>query len=600
MKKRLFFTLCFVCIAATGLLPGQQPPTTDQADKIIEEDLPKPINPALASARATMRTFLEAFSKKDDKGEYYLDETEAIVCLDLSHLNPDVQALKGKELVIQLKEVIDRTEFVDVEKISDANEGSPYVFLRQPSLGEVTIERQPNGDWLFTKHTVRSLPDLRRALEEKKVVEGVEVEAPKDASFSAWVRSKTPGVLHVQILFFEFWQWIGLILLVLVGILVDKIVVFLVQGSVNRYLKRRKQKVDPELLHTSLRPVGLPAMAFVWWIGISCLGLPAEILQIFIVAVKFIVTVAVVMMMYRLVDLISDLFTKRAEKTESRFDDLLVPLIRKSVKVFIVAFGVVFVADNLGTDVQGLLAGIGLGGLAVALAAKDAISNLFGSLTILLDRPFQVGDWVVIGNVEGTVEEVGFRSTRIRTFQNSLITLPNSILINASVDNLGVREFRRWSTKLTIAYNTPPEKIDAFCEGVRELIRRHPYTRKDYFHVYLNEFGAASLNIILYVFFVAPDWATELRERHRLAVDMLRLADEMGVEFAFPTQTLYMRREEWSVPTTAEGKYPQETIRQQEEAQKMARQLADGVLDGKTPPPVTISAPSELDHGDAG
>lgn len=106
-----------------------------------------------------------------------------------------------------------------------------------------------------------------------------------------------------------------------------------------------------------------------------------------------------------------------------------------------------------------------------------------------MDRPFEVGDGVVVGDVEGTVEEVGFRSTRIRTFYNSLITLPNSNLIKASVDNLGDRRLRRWQITLGIAHNTPPELIDAFCEGVRELVRNHPYTRKDYFHVSFNDFG---------------------------------------------------------------------------------------------------------------
>ena len=116
---------------------------------------------------------------------------------------------------------------------------------------------------------------------------------------------------------------------------------------------------------------------------------------------------------------------------------------------------------------------------------------------------------------------------------------------------MGERRFRRLSTKFAIAYDTPPETVDAFCEGVRELVLRHPYTRKDYFHVYFNEFGAACLEIMLYVFFETPDWATERRERHRLAVDILRLAHELGVAFAFPTQTVYLREEPWKAPELA-------------------------------------------------
>jgi len=128
------------------------------------------------------------------------------------------------------------------------------------------------------------------------------------------------------------------------------------------------------------------------------------------------------------------------------------------------------------------------------------------------------------------------------TFHNSVITIPNSKMVNTQVDNYGVRQYRRAKIMLSITYSTPPEKIDAFCEGIRELIRLHPYTRKDYYHVYFNKFGASSLDILLYLFFEVPDWSTELRERHRLFVDILRLADRIGVEFAFPTQTLWLER----------------------------------------------------------
>ena len=235
--------------------------------------------------------------------------------------------------------------------------------------------------------------------------------------------------------------------------------------------------------------------------------------------------------------------------------------------------------------------------LALALAAQDTVSNFFGSLMVILDRPFQVGDWIKTGDVEGTVEEVGFRSTRIRTFYNSLITLPNANLIKASVDNLGDRTYRRWSTRLGIAYDTPPEKIDAFCEGIRELVRKHPYTRKDYYHVYFNEFGSDSLQILVYVFFFTPDWATELRERHRLGVDIVRLAAELEIEFAFPTQTLYLRREEWAHPPSAGERYPAVTTDLQQQARTIADHLVDDTVGDEIPPPVEFDLPPDQDGG---
>jgi MscS family membrane protein len=131
------------------------------------------------------------------------------------------------------------------------------------------------------------------------------------------------------------------------------------------------------------------------------------------------------------------------------------------------------------------------------------------------------------------------RSTRIRTFYNSIVTIPNNNLITAVIDNMGARYYRRFRTFVSVPLDTEPERIDAFCEGIRELIRRHPYTRKDLFHVYLHEFKTYSLDILLNVFFVCPDSAIEFRERGRLISDILRLAKELGVRFAVPTQTLF-------------------------------------------------------------
>lgn len=244
--------------------------------------------------------------------------------------------------------------------------------------------------------------------------------------------------------------------------------------------------------------------------------------------------------LYNLIDILSFYLARMAQRTGGKLDDQLVPLIRKSLRVFVVFMAVLVAFQNLGYSLTSVLAGLGLGGLAFALAAQDTIGNFFGSLTVILDRPFQVGDWIKVGDSEGTVEEVGFRSTRIRTFYDSQIVIPNSEMANATIDNLGRRRYRRKSLTLGVTYDTPPQRIEAFCEGIRELIRLLPYMRKDYFHVYFNNYGAYSLDVLMYVFVQAPDWGTELREWHRLFLCIARLAEKLGVEFAFPTQTLHL------------------------------------------------------------
>jgi len=230
-----------------------------------------------------------------------------------------------------------------------------------------------------------------------------------------------------------------------------------------------------------------------------------------------------------------------ARLTPQKTDDLLVPLLSKTLKIILFIVALISIAEILNLPLASLLAGLGIGGIAIA--AKDTIANIFGSLTVVTDRPFAIGDWVRIDGVEGTVERLGFRSTRIRTFYNSLVSVPNSILLTASVDNLGERRYRRFKTMIAITYDTPSEKIEAFTTGIRTLIELHPETRKDYYMVHLNSFASSSLDILLYVFFASASWEAELASRERLMLDIIRLAQKLGVEFAFPTQTIHLQKE---------------------------------------------------------
>ena len=249
---------------------------------------------------------------------------------------------------------------------------------------------------------------------------------------------------------------------------------------------------------------------------------------------------ALVWLGFRGADIFTDVLARRAEETESRLDDQFVPLLNTTLKGLVVVIGILFVLGNLGVNVTSLIAGLGLGGLAIALAAQDTFKNLLGGVTIFADRPFQVGDWVVLGNTEGTVEFVGFRSSRVRTFYNSLVTVPNARIVDSYIDNMGLRQWRRYKTTLGLAYHTTPDQMQAFVEGIRALIRASPGMRKDYYIVEFHGFGASSLDVLVYCFIDAPDWNAELRTRHVLNLDIMRLAEDLGIEFAFPTQTLHV------------------------------------------------------------
>ncbi len=533
-RRRLATALC-ICFWLSGMLAAQELPAS--AEEEFQGEAPS-VAVERANPRATMASFFRAF-RLEREGAPGDPIRQAVETLDLSAVPAAAHEAKGRELAVLLKDVLDKTERIDVEAIPDDPEGPPWVVISRLE-GDVVLARQPDGEWRFSAETVERLPAMAEAVAGAEIVEGVEAAA-RSISPAVWLRSRMPAGLRESTFLLENWQWLGILVLVLLGLVVDRLATAVATRLWATFFRRKTpEDLEPGLAHASARPFGVIAMALTWTLGLPWLGLPPQPLGIFAFAVTFLVAAGAVWAAYRAVDVLAAFFEARARRTASKFDELLVPLVRKSLKIFIAAFGLVFVAENLDLHITGLLAGIGIGGLALALAAQDAVKNLFGSLTVILDRPFEVGDAIVAAGVEGTVVELGFRSTRIRTFDDSLVTLPNSNLIDAVVANRGKRNYRRWKTMLSLTYDTPPEKIEAFCEGVRELIRRHPHTRKDRFEVRFNQFGAASLDILIYLFFDTRDWSVELESRHRLGIDILRLAERLGVEFAFPTQTIHL------------------------------------------------------------
>ena len=336
------------------------------------------------------------------------------------------------------------------------------------------------------------------------------------------------------------YQWYCLIAVIFLGFFMDLVTRQGLKWFTRAWFRYVRTGNEAGSTENPWKPLGLLAQVLTWYWGTRFIGLPPQLTMVLLVALKFFAVFVAVWTVFRLIDLMANYLARRAEKTATRFDDLLIPLVSKSCKALSVCVGVILFADMFDLDWTALVGGIGLGGAAIAFASQDALGNFFGSLTVLTDRPFEIGDWILTDGVEGTVETVGIRSTRVRTFYNSLITLPNSRLTTAVVDNMGKRQYRRLRVTLGVEYGTSPEQLEAFVEGIRELLRRHPFVRKDYYHVYFNNFGDSSLDVLLYCFLECPDWGMELREREQLFLNIIRLAERLGVAFAFPTRTLHM------------------------------------------------------------
>ena len=551
--SRRLLTSAFVLVLMGGLVPSLAHAQLDAEETPANgQPAPPPVATpklALKSPRATLQTFLRSMKKGDTD--------KAIECLDLSHLNRDAVKAGGPTIAHQVKVAIDQVVGLRAddqplawEVVPEDNE-YPEPFTLDVILGakeranELVLVRGEDANWRFSAETCKAAESIFNDLAESgKLVD--KNESNNKLPFDMRLRSWFPEKLRRAHLLLPDYQWICLLLLIFVGLVGDLLTRHLLTWIVDRRFAEAADGTKADTTEKVWRPLGRLVNAAIWYYGTKLIGLPLAALNVLLIILKLFTIVAAVWTAFALTDIVCSYWQKRAMRTATKFDDLLVPLVSKTLKLFATCLGLLTTAQTFDLPVMGLIGGLGIGGAALALASKDAVANFFGSVTVLFDRPFEVGDWIITDGAEGTVETVGFRSTRIRTFYNSMITLPNSLLTTSVVDNMGRRRFRRIKTTIGVQYDTTPEQLDAFCEGIRELIRRHPYTRKDYYHVYFNDFGPSALNIMLYCFVACPDWSIELRERHRLLADILRLAGELGVQFAFPTRTVHLFSEQSS------------------------------------------------------
>jgi len=257
-------------------------------------------------------------------------------------------------------------------------------------------------------------------------------------------------------------------------------------------------------------------------------------------------TVAFFWFVYQFIEVVDIRVRRWAASTDNSINDMLVPLVSKTVRGFVIVVGGIMVVQNMtGIEIGPLVASLGIGGLAFALAGKDSIANFLGSLTILLDKPFQVGERIVIDKHDGFVEGVGFRSTRIRTLTGNLVSIPNEKIINSPLENLGRRTYLRWHANLGLTYGTSPEKIQKAVKIVESILRDHEGMREDYPpRVFFNGFNDWSLNISIYAWYFPGDYWKYQAWLQRTCLEIMKRFEDEGLEFAFPTQTVYQAEPE--------------------------------------------------------
>ena len=349
------------------------------------------------------------------------------------------------------------------------------------------------------------------------------------------------------------WRFGPVLLVVLATLAAGRILQF----TISRYALRLAEKRGENLLTLLLKALANPLYVAIFAAGILFAkapliihdenGIRIAIEDAWIKIARVVAAIAAAYALYRLVDVIEYYLNRLVGKTETKLDDMLVPVVRKALRVTIAIVAVLLISENiLGANVKSLLLSAGVGGIAIALAAKETIANFFGSITIFADRPFQMGELVKIDGHFGPVEEVGFRSTRVRTLEGHLVTIPNSVIANSIVENVGRRPFIRRKSNITITYGSGHTKAKRAVEIIKEILANVPEVNGDPERpprVYFNDFNDWSLNIYMSYWVKPADYWLYHEVNQRVNLEMMKRFKAEEIEFAFPTQTLYLKKE---------------------------------------------------------
>jgi MscS family membrane protein len=450
---------------------------------------------------------------------------------------PESERSRGPELARRLKAVLDRYLWLDLDLVSPRSAGDEGDHLppgtdeigRLPDRGRqdpVRMVRQEAGPepaaWVFSEATVAHIDRWYSALPDR------------------WMRDHLPDVLlrpgPKELLW---WQWAALLLLAGVAALGGRLLAFPAQFFLRRVFSRTKTQWDDAFLDRVAAPLTLGFGLLVAWALVPSLEL-YEPARVFVGRVlRAAGLVAIFWALWRSVDLaVSALHASIwTERPSAR---ALVSLGGGLAKIIVAALGVVAALSELGYPVAGLLAGLGIGGLALALAAQKTVEHLFGSLSLALDRPFDVGDFVKVEDFVGTVEAIGLRSTRFRTLDRTLITIPNGRVADMRLESFTARDRLRLACTVGLVYETTAAQMRQVLDGLEAVLRGHPRIWPDAVVVRFKEFAASSLDIEIMAWFLTREWSEFQLIRQEVLIQFMEVVERAGSSFAFPTRTVHV------------------------------------------------------------
>jgi MscS family membrane protein len=339
-------------------------------------------------------------------------------------------------------------------------------------------------------------------------------------------------------------DWLISLIIIAAAFLLNKIIVLLNKYVIQKLTSKTKNRLDDILFRMLEAPVLLGVILFAIWIAAKRLELGAPVERAIFLSFRVLTVINVTWFVARLVNALLEEYIapKAADKNTMKYlDNHLMSILRRAVLAIIWSVGIIMALNNVGVNVGTLIAGLSIGGLAFALAAQDTIKNIYGGFTIFTDRPFRIGDRIKVDGFDGFVEEIGIRSTRIRTLEKRLVTIPNFKLVEASVENISEEPLRRVLLKLGLTYNTSPEKMNEAMAILKDMPNRVENVETKDIMVAFTDFTDFSL-VITFVYFIRKD-ADVMETPTQVNSEVLRAFNDAGLLFAFPTQTLYIEKE---------------------------------------------------------
>jgi MscS family membrane protein len=467
--------------------------------------------------------------------------------LNLSETSDALAQKVALDKVLELAEILARIDIPPNDEIPDEKEMAKVEFKNWTIPGtEITLVRVDKGtragEYLFSTETVENLSTFYQRVKH---------ESYKTAAIAGIYNSyhygtnglravipyrwtlNLPDALTYILMDQPIWRWIGIFIVFFFTIAT----IAYIHGITKRW--RDKKTGDEYKIRKHWTKLVWPTCLLIFIpfvIGILEHNLRVSELMFatFTILLWTIFTLSGAWVVWSGGNLIAEAIVQSRQLFSGSIDSQLIRLALRLTS-FLFAIGILIVgAQRLGIPAYSILTGLGVGGITIAFAAKDSVANLIGSLVIMFEKPFRVGHWIKAGDAEGVIESVGFRSTRIRTFHNSVLSVPSDMLANTIVDNMGMRQFRRTRNIFYIKFNTSPQKIENFIAEIKNIVNNGKFTSSENIQIAFKGFASHGLEILVNFFLEVPDLATELIERQKIMMSILKLAEQMEIEFAQP------------------------------------------------------------------